>query len=589
MPEASPIQTASAISGDARPGILGAWRCRAVARSEPSAPLPARVMESRGLSGPDAALFLEPSLKHLHDPSLLPGTDRAAERLLAAARGGERIVIYGDYDVDGVSASAILYHTIRAIAPGASLGCYIPHRVDEGYGLSAQAIADLAREGARVIVTVDCGISAREPARVARAAGVDLIITDHHAPPEGDLPEAYAHVHPALPGREYPYPHLCGAAVAYKLAWRLCTMASGAERLPRALRELLLELLALAALGIVADVVPLTGEHRVIARFGLGRIRGSPIHGLRALVESSGLAGDRVQADDVGFKLGPRLNACGRLGHAGAALELLTTASPERGLEIARGLARTNEERQRTEREVVEQAVASAHERGMTGPGRRAVVLADARWHTGVVGIACARLVSMHHRPVILLGRAGDLWSGSGRSVAGVHLAEALEACRGMLVSGGGHAMAAGLKLRPDSLPEFLEAFTEYVHARLPADQMVRRIEYDVDATVDELSPEAVASLDRLAPFGQGNPRVHLRLRGVHVRGPTKPLGAEGKHLQTFLGSLDRSIRTVAWGWGERARQIDRAVVDAVVVPKVSEWMGRRRVELELVDARPVA
>lgn len=576
---------------DAAPGLLGVWRCRAVSRAEPGLPLVHRVLASRGLrEGPEAAAFLEPSLKQLHDPSLLPGADRSAERLLAAVRAGEPIVIYGDYDVDGVSASAILYHTLRALAPAARLECYIPHRVDEGYGLNTQAITDLAGKGAKVIVTVDCGIGAFEPARAARAAGVDLIITDHHTPPAGGagLPDAYAHVHPALPGGGYPYPHLCGAAVAYKLAWRLCTMASASERIPQPLRELLLELLALASLGVVADVVPLTGEHRVIARFGLGRIRSSSIHGLRALVESLGLDNGRVQAEDVGFKLGPRLNACGRMGHAGAALELLTTATPERGQTLVRELSRTNEQRQRTEREVLEQAAGMAEQRGMTGPDHRAIVLADERWHTGVVGIVCSRLVAMHHRPVILLGRAGDLWAGSGRSVAGVDLAEAIDACRDLLAGGGGHAMAAGVKIRPESLAAFVDAFTSHVNARLPAGQLVKRVDYDVDAAIDELSQEAVAGLDRLAPFGQGNPRVHLRLRGVRVRGPSKPMGSEGKHMQTFLGSLDHSLRTVGWGWGDRIRKIDRAVIDAVVVPKVSEWMGRRRVELELIDARPV-
>jgi single-stranded-DNA-specific exonuclease len=549
-----------------------------------------RVLRARGLTGgPESAMFLEPSLRHLHEPSLLPGVDRAAERLLAALRRDEPVVIYGDYDVDGISASAILFHTLKALSPNARLSCYIPHRLEEGYGLNAQAIAELARSGARVIVTVDCGIGAFEPARVALESGVDLIITDHHAPPPPDagLPPACAHVHPALPGGTYPFPHLCGAAVAYKLAWRLCTMSCGSERIPQSLRELLLELLALAALGVVADVVPLVGEHRVIARYGLGRIRSSSIHGLRALVEASGLAGDRIEAEDVGFKLGPRLNACGRLGHAEAAIELLTTATPERGEEIARELCRVNRERRRMEALVLEQASEQARERGMTGPDRRAIVLADERWHAGVVGIVCSRLVSVHHRPVILMGRAGEVWTGSGRSVAGVHLAEALHACREHIVSGGGHALAAGLKVSVDSLPAFTEAFVAHVNDRLPVEDLVRRIEYDTDASLDELTIEAVTALGKLAPFGQGNPRVHLRLRGVRVRGPTSLLG-DGQHLQTFIGGEDRSLRTIGWRWSEHRTRIDRALIDAVVVPGVAEWNGRRRVELELIDARPL-
>lgn len=572
-------------------GLMGAWRCRALVRPDPSAPLLSRVLAARGLgTGPESAMFLEPSLRHLHEPSMLPGVDAASERLLAALRRDEPVVIYGDYDVDGISASAILFHTLRALAPRAHVRCYIPHRLEEGYGLNTQAIIELARQGARVIVTVDCGIGAFEPARVAREAGVDLIITDHHAPPspEAGLPPAYAHVHPALHGGTYPFPHLCGSAVAYKLAWRLCTMACGSDRLPQPLRDLLLELLALAALGVVADVVPMVGEHRVIARFGLGRIRSSSFPGLRALVEASGLASDRVQAEDVGFRLGPRLNACGRLGHAGAALELLTTATGERCAQIARELTRTNDERRRMEDRVFEQAMEQAARAGMTGPDRRAIVLADAGWHTGVVGIVCSRLVGAHHRPVILMGRVGELWAGSGRSVVGVNLADALHECRRHIAGGGGHAMAAGVKVRPEALAAFTDAFVEHVNARLPAEDLVRRIEFDADASIDELTLDAIAALERLAPFGPANPRVHLRLRGVRARGPTSTLGREARHLRTFLGAEDRLVQAVGWGWGEHASRLDGAVMDVVVAPRVAEWNGRRRVEAEIIDARPL-
>jgi single-stranded-DNA-specific exonuclease len=269
-----------------------------------------------------------------------------------------------------------------------------------GTGSMKRRSARLSRKGARLIVSVDCGVTAREPARVARELGVDLIITDHHNPPATveELPDAYAVVHPRHPLSTYPFGELCGAGVAYKLAWRLCTLACGSERIDPAMRELLLELLAPCALGVIADVVPLVDENRVIARFGLAKVKTSQIAGLRALVKASGLDGEKVSAEDVGFKLAPRLNACGRMGHAREAVELLTTAKGERAAEIAADLTRKNDERREVERRIFEEAAAMAQERGMTSPECRAIVLANASWHTGVVGIVCSRLVEKFHR-----------------------------------------------------------------------------------------------------------------------------------------------------------------------------------------------
>ncbi len=358
-------------------------------------PLASRVLTARGLMNETASAFLEPSLRSLHDPSLLPDLDRAAERILEAVASNQTIAVYGDYDVDGVSATAILVRTLRAIAPAARVLTYIPHRIDEGYGLNADAIRSLAGEGARVIVSVDCGITATGPALAAREVGVDLIITDHHngAEREEDLPRAFAIVHPRRPGSAYPFGDLCGAGVAYKLAWRLCTMHAGSALLPADLRELLVELLSLAALGVIADVVPLRGENRVLARHGLSRIKASPFIGLRALVKASGLDGERIDTEGVGFSLAPRLNACGRLGHAREALELMLTEDAVRAAEIARALTKLNDERRGVERRIAEEALEMARACGMAGPDRRAVVLAHEDWHAGVVGIVCSRLV----------------------------------------------------------------------------------------------------------------------------------------------------------------------------------------------------
>jgi single-stranded-DNA-specific exonuclease len=324
-------------------------------------PLVARVLLARGKrTYEEIAAFCHPRLTDLHDPALLPDIDKAAQRLLSALSAGEPIVIYGDYDVDGMTATAILFHTMRAIAPGAPVSTYVPHRLDEGYGLHSEAIEQLAREGARVVVSVDCGVTAFEPATVARRLGLDLIITDHHnlagegaASTQGDeqLPDAFAVVHPRRKCSAYPFPDLCGAAVAFKLAWRMATTAAGG-RVGDAMRSTLLDMLALAALGTIADIVPLVGENRLIARHGLARLRSTGLQGLATLIEVSGLAGENIDAEHVGFWLGPRLNACGRMGHAREAVELLTTAPPDEARRIATKLTALNEDRQKTERAI---------------------------------------------------------------------------------------------------------------------------------------------------------------------------------------------------------------------------------------------
>jgi single-stranded-DNA-specific exonuclease len=572
-------------------GLTRRWRERAAAPGEGSS-LVQRVFARRGLGdAASAARFLEPSLRDLHDPSTMPGLDRAAERLLQAASAREPIVIYADYDVDGATAAGILYHTLALIAPETPVRTYVPHRLDEGYGLHREAIAQLAAEGARLIVSVDCGITASGPAEEARARGVDLIITDHHTPPARveDLPRAYALVHPRLPGSAYAFGELSGAGVAYKLAWRLATLHSGGERVTPALRELLVELLALAALGAVADVVPLVGENRVLARFGLARIKHSRFAGLQALVEASGLAGDNVQAEDVGFKLAPRLNACGRMGHARDTVELLTTATGERARELARQLSRQNEARRRTERAILEQALLMAEQGGMTGPDRRAIVLSHPDWHAGVVGIVCSRLVDRFARPVVLLSETEGSCHGSGRSIEGFSLHGVLETCADLFDSWGGHDMAAGVRLPADRFEQFRERFLEVVHARLAPEDLVRTVEYDASASAEELTARAVGELAVLAPFGAGNPRVRLRLTDLRLTQDPKTFGTSGDHASLMVRAGRSTLRLVGWNWAEPAASLRAGMsLEAVVEPAISTWGGTSRVEPELVDLRVV-
>jgi len=567
-------------------GLRSHWSIRpCVAAGQP---LIRRVLAARGISEPD---FLQPSLKHLHDPSLLPGLDRAAARILAAIRARERIVIYADYDVDGVSAAAILWRMIKAIAPEATVTTYLPHRLEEGYGLNAEAISKLC-DANDLIISVDCGVTAVGPARVARDRGVDLIITDHHTPPrdESDLPGAFAVVHPLTPGHApYPFPDLCGAGVAFKVAWRLATLESGSQKARPELQRVLIELLALAAMGVIADVVPLRGENRVIARFGLDQIRRSELAGVRALRDESGLGAENVEASDIGFRLGPRLNAIGRLGHAREALELLTTSDEARAREIAGALTGWNDERRKTESMISDHAGSLAIDLGMTTPEHRAIVLCDQSWHRGVVGICCSRLVGLYHRPTILLQRDGDLCFGSARSIDGFDLHAALAACSEHLESFGGHAMAAGLKVRADRLGDFTRAFVEYTNARLAPSDLVRRTIIDAECDVAELDMGAAEALSALAPFGRENPRPLLLLRGATLATAPRALGKTGKHIAFDVKQGSRVLRVKGWSWigplAEAGITLHPGqVLNLLASPEINSWNGRRNVEATLED-----
>ncbi|HXE53641.1 MAG TPA: DHHA1 domain-containing protein, partial [Tepidisphaeraceae bacterium] len=449
--------------------------------------LVAQILLNRGIREPkDCQDFLRPSLKCLHDPLAIPGIRVAAERIAKAVRDQQKIIIYGDYDVDGITATSILWHAIRVL--GGTCDFYIPHRIEEGYGLNAEALKQICDAGAGLIVTVDCGITAVEQAKVARERGVDLIITDHHEWHEGErgkgptdggtegrraeegssggpvFPDCYVIVHPRLPGDgpAYPNPYLCGAGVAFKLAWGIGLAVSGANRVSETFREFLLEATALAALGTIADVVPLIGENRVLAHFGLSGLKASKLVGIAALIASAGLTGQKLDSVHVGFLMAPRLNACGRMGHARLAVEMLTTSDVEKANQIATYLEQQNRARQALERKILEQALAQVTLGGWDADDKCAIVLGNENWHPGVIGIVASRLVDRFHRPTIMVALNNGHGQGSGRSIAGFHLARALEACSEHLDAFGGHEMAAGLKVQTARFEDFRNSFCEH-------------------------------------------------------------------------------------------------------------------------------
>ncbi len=539
-----------------------------------------------------ARRFLDPKLTDLHDPAMLPGACEAAKRLVQAVQDKQPIVIYGDYDVDGVTAAAVLWHTLRLA--GADVHTYIPHRLDEGYGLNADAIASIINDASAkpLIISVDCGITAVGPAQTAKQLGVDLVITDHHQFDPADLPDAHTLVHPSIPitnhqspTTAYPCPDLCGAGVAFKVAWQFARTFCGSDRLPDDYRKLMVELLSLVALGTVADVVPLTGENRVLTAFGLGRIKQARFAGLSALIDVSKLRDEKIDAYHIGFVLGPRLNACGRMGHARDALELLTTAQGARATELARFLTDENDKRRATERRITEQAKQIIEDRGYAAPDRRVIVVGAEGWHPGVVGIVASRLVDTYHRPAIVLGFNDGVAQGSARSVDGVSIHDALSACSRFMRKFGGHAMAAGLTLAVEHVDAFREALVGEVNALFAEDGLTRRIHVDAEVSPGDCTLEVFDQLAKLAPFGRGNTTPRLLLRGAVLDRPAQRMGTSGKHLSMSFNHNGRSIRAVAFGQGDHAPQLPAgAATDLLFEPKVNTWQGVRRPELHITD-----
>ena len=536
-----------------------------------------------------AERFLDPKLNDLHDPALLPGATDAAKRLVRAARDHQPIVIYGDYDVDGVTASAVLWHTLRLA--GADVRTYIPHRLDEGYGLNTEAIQSLANETDTkpLVISVDCGITAIEPAQAAKDLGLDLIITDHHEFDPNDLPDALTRVHPSLKPQasslRYPCPHLCGAGVAFKVAWQFARELCGSDRLADDYRKLMVELLSLVALGTVADVVPLIDENRVLTAFGLGRIKQTCFSGLAALIDAAKLRDEKIDAYHVGFVLGPRLNACGRMGHAKDALELLTTATGPRATELAKCLTNVNDQRRATERRITEQAKQIIETQGYGTPDHRAIVVGGEGWHPGVVGIVASRLVDTYARPAVVLGFHNGVAKGSARSVDGVSIHEALTACSEHLTKFGGHAMAAGLTLATGDVEALRESLIEQVNAMMSEAELTRAMRVDAEVTPGDCTLNVFDQLARLAPFGRGNPTPKLLLRNAVLDRPAQRMGSAGRHMSMSFSHHGRSVRAVAFGQGEYASQLPAgAAVDVVFEPKVNTWQGVRRPELHVAD-----
>ncbi len=554
-------------------------------------PLIQRILLSRGFtSATQVDQFCDPTLADLHPPDQLPGVAPASKRIIEALDGGRCIVIYGDYDVDGITATSILYHMMKALRPDADVRTFVPHRLEDGYGLNATCLEQLADEGCDLVVSVDCGITASQPVLAARRAGLEVIITDHHAlSADGSLPDADVLVHPSLPESQYPFRDLSGAGVAYKLAWQLAVDWCGSQRVSEKLRNLLLDLLPLVSLGTIADVVPLLGENRILARWGLRRMLCTNLTGLQSLIEVSGVAKGRIDAETVGFRLAPRLNACGRMGHARHAIELLTTATQEESRNIATELTQLNTQRQALEAIILEEACHLAESEGMTSENCRVIVLANEGWHPGVVGIVCSRLAEKYGRPTVLLNQDGDVCKGSARSIPGYSIHDALVSQATLLDSYGGHSAAAGLTVQTSRLQQLTEGMKEHANQHIAQEHLIPELDIDCDAQLGELNETAITALTRLSPFGQGNRRPVVCVRNVRLMKDPQPFGKEGNHLALLVkdesGGAPIQQRMVWWRSSQYGNQLTRGMqLDIAASPKKSSYT--QKIESEVRDVR---
>ena len=563
--------------------ITHAWPdCVAAARRIGTSPLVAQLLHNRGMAETEAArAFLNPELKTLYAPDELPGAVEAAGVVAEKIRQRRPIAIYGDYDVDGITGTAILWHLLKLA--GAEVSFYIPHRLEEGYGLNAEAIRQLRSEGIDTVISVDCGITAIEEAKVAREIGLTLVITDHHAPGPA-LPEADAIVHPQV-GSGYPNVDLCGAGVAFKLAWAIARTLSESERVTAEFREFLVDATGLVALGTIADVVPLVGENRVLARFGLSGLKESKLAGLQALIESVRLGDKKIDSEHVGFWLAPRLNAAGRMGHAQLAVELLTRADEARAKEIALYLDEHNRERQATERRIVKEACERIEAEGLAGDGRRAIVLANEGWHAGVIGIVASRIVDRYCRPTVMIALENGEGQGSARSVPHFPLHQALADCSEHLEAYGGHAMAAGLRIKHKNVEAFTEVFIARANQQLTGKDLEPALKLDAQVKLQTLTEPMVRDIDRLAPFGTGNPKPRFATGPLRLEGEPRVVGKNGGHLQFSLTDGRTRRKAIAFGQADQIEPLtDHRQCRVAFKPILNTYNGRTSVELQVID-----
>lgn len=490
------------------------------------APVISELLVQRGITTVDEAeRFFHPSLRYLHDPFLMPGMDRAVERLNKALGSKERILVYGDYDVDGTTAVALVYKYIRNFY--SNIDYYIPTRDDEGYGISNAVIDMAAEQGVKLIIILDCGIKANAEIAYARSLGIDFIICDHHVPDE-EQPDAVAILNPKLEGSTYPCSHLSGCGVGFKFMQ--------AFAMSNALAPADLEgMLDLVAVSIAADLVPMVDENRVMTYHGLRRLNSNPNLGLRAIIRICGLVGKEITISDVIFKIGPRINASGRMQSGREAVELLVARDSTDALHRARAIDQYNRDRKELDKRITEEANDIISQRGEAEADKKALVIYNKNWHRGIIGIVASRLTELYYKPSVVLTLSNGLATGSSRSVQGFDVYRAVESARDLLENFGGHTYAVGLSLKEENIPEFSRRFEEYVAKNILPSQRQPLLEIDAVIAFSEITPTFFAMLNRFNPFGPGNQKPVFCTRNVKDFGTSKLVGRHSEHIKLEL------------------------------------------------------
>ncbi|NIN72981.1 MAG: single-stranded-DNA-specific exonuclease RecJ [Gemmatimonadetes bacterium] len=538
----------------------------------------AAILVRRGHADPDAAkAFLRPRLEDLHDPWTLPDMETAVERIASAIDDGERILIHGDYDVDGVCGTALLTRALREL--GARVEPFVPNRLEHGYDFGPAGLAAALERECGLVLTCDCGIAAHETVAAAGDAGIDVVISDHHTP-SPELPPAVAVLNPHRDDSGYPEKVLCGAGVAFKLLQALF------QRRGRGVSDLY-KYLDLVGIPTIADLVPLTGENRILARFGLKVLERTPNPGLRALLRVSGLrAGRPISAGQIAFVIGPRINAVGRMGEAMRGVKLLLTEDEAEAAVVADVVEAENRLRREVDRATLDQAKAILEE-SFDPDSQHAIVLASQDWHPGVIGIVASRIVEQYYRPTVLIALDGDSGRGSGRSIPGFHLYDALQACESHLLQFGGHRAAAGVQIRADEIEAFRDSLNAVAHEWLGPEDLLPKIRIDHELSMTEVSAELWRFLNHFGPYGQGNPKPVFLARDVALHGAPEVVGEEHLRLRIEVGD-GATPEAIAFGQAAELEWLNESSrVDLAFQVGVREWQGVEYVQAQVLDVRP--
>jgi single-stranded-DNA-specific exonuclease len=554
-------------------------RALALARSLGVSPVVAGLLIARGCDDEqEARRFLRPAHDQLHDPALMLGMEDAVARILRAIDAGEPILIYGDYDVDGTTGTVVLRRALQLL--GARTGYHVPHRFTEGYGIQQPALEKALADGYKLVISVDCGIRAFDPLHWARAHHLDVIVTDHHLPDEGEgAPPAHSVLNPNQKGCDYPDKNLAGVGVAFKLAHALFR--------ERGREHLIDGFLKVVAIGTVADVAQLVGENRTIVALGLADLVRATNPGLRALMEVAGCGDGRgMTSTDLGFRIGPRINAAGRMDAARAVVELFEASGQEEARRLAEHLDARNNERQSVQREIVKRALATLSSDAEAAPSHVAVIAGEG-WHRGVIGIAASKIAERINRPCVVISLEGELGHGSARSIEAYHLLDGLNTCSDLLEQFGGHSHAAGLLIRRERIPELRRRLNEHAASRLSDEALVPALRVDAELPAESLTLRLAEELRQLEPFGAGNPRPTFMTRNLRLA--SEPRVMKERHLKMYVAGADnRRLEAVWWdGVGEIEQTITTgARIELAYTVEPNTWQGETRLQLCVKDMR---